>query len=216
MPESNPNKEIFTPANVVTIIRIVLIPVFVFLLLAPWPSWAPDPLFAQMVKPWIAAGMFALLALTDSLDGYLARSRNEVTNLGKFLDPLADKILVTAALLALIELGKLPAWIALVIIGRDFLVSGLRMVASAENEVIAASYLGKFKTVFQIIAMIMFIVKDSGIWFDLSSQLALAVDLLSWIVMLIALALTLVSMVDYFIKSASILGIPLNSKGKKK
>jgi CDP-diacylglycerol--glycerol-3-phosphate 3-phosphatidyltransferase len=216
MPENKPYKEILTPANIVTTIRIVLIPVFVFLLLAPWPSWAPDPLFAQLIKPWIAAGMFALLALTDSLDGYLARSRNEVTNLGKFLDPLADKILVTAALLALIELGKLPAWIALIIIARDFLVSGLRMVASAENEVIAASYLGKFKTVFQIIAMIMFIVKDSRIWFDLLPQLAVAINILSWVVMLIALALTLISMVDYFIKSASILGIPVNAKDRKK
>jgi CDP-diacylglycerol--glycerol-3-phosphate 3-phosphatidyltransferase len=214
MSENKPYRELLTPANIVTTIRIILIPVFVFLLLAPWPSWAPDPLFAQLVKPWIAAGMFALLALTDSLDGYLARSRNEVTNLGKFLDPLADKILVTAALLALIELGKLPAWIALIIIGRDFLVSGLRMVASAEHQVIAASSLGKFKTVFQIIAMILFIVKDSRVLLDLSTQLAFAVSLLSWIIMLVALVLTLISMVDYFIKSASILGLPMNAKHK--
>lgn len=215
MPENKPYKEILTPANIVTTIRIILIPVFVFLLLAPWPSWAPDPMIAQVAKPWIAAGMFALLALTDSLDGYLARSRNEVTNLGKFLDPLADKILVTAALLALIELGKLPAWIALIIIGRDFLVSGLRMVASAENEIIAASYLGKFKTVFQIIAVILFIIKDSRILVDLSSQLVFAVSALSWFIMLVALAFTLISMVDYFIKSSSILGLPLHTKGKK-
>jgi CDP-diacylglycerol--glycerol-3-phosphate 3-phosphatidyltransferase len=216
MSDNKPYKEILTPANIVTTIRIILIPVFVLLLLAPWPSWAPDPAFAKMIQPWIAAGMFALLALTDSLDGYLARSRNEVTNLGKFLDPLADKILVTAALLALIELGKLPAWIALIIIGRDFLVSGLRMVASAEHQVIAASSLGKFKTVFQIIAMILFIVKDSRLLLELSSQLAFAFNILSWAIMLIALVLTLVSMVDYFIKSSSILGLPMNAKGKEK
>jgi CDP-diacylglycerol--glycerol-3-phosphate 3-phosphatidyltransferase len=215
MSETKTYRELLTAANIVTTIRIILIPVFVFLLLAPWPGWAPDPSFAQMIKPWIAAGMFALLALTDGLDGYLARSRNEVTNLGKFLDPLADKILVTAALLALIELGKLPAWIALIIIGRDFLVSGLRMVASAEHRVIAASSLGKVKTVFQIIAMILFIVKDSSLLWELGRQVAISFNLLSWAVMLVALVLTLLSMVDYFWKSSSILGMPMNAKDKE-
>ncbi|MDR3037241.1 MAG: CDP-diacylglycerol--glycerol-3-phosphate 3-phosphatidyltransferase [Coriobacteriales bacterium] len=201
-------RELLTPANIVTTARIVFIPVFVFLLLAPWPDWAPDPLLAQLAKPWIAAAVFTLLAVTDGLDGYLARTRNEVTTLGKFLDPLADKILVTAALLALIELGKLPAWIALIIIARDFLVSGLRMVASAEDQVIAASHVGKVKTVFQIIAVILFIVKDSNVIEQLSRWLALATDLLAWLVMLIALLLTLLSMIDYFWKSSSVLGLP--------
>ncbi|MDR2106755.1 MAG: CDP-diacylglycerol--glycerol-3-phosphate 3-phosphatidyltransferase [Coriobacteriales bacterium] len=214
-PEKKTWQELMTPANIVTTIRIVLIPVFVFLLLAPWPQWAADPLFAHMVKPWVAAGVGALLALTDSLDGFLARSRNEVTNLGKFLDPLADKILVTAALLALIELGKLPAWVALVIIARDFLVSGLRMVASAEHQVIAASSLGKGKTVMQIVAMILFIVKDATIISQLSTYLAVVVGLLAWAVMLLALLLTLLSMFDYFWKSSSILGLPLGGPGRK-
>jgi CDP-diacylglycerol--glycerol-3-phosphate 3-phosphatidyltransferase len=214
MTDEKTYRELLTPANVVTTVRIILVPVFVILLLAPWADWLPNPLFAQVAKPWVAAGMFALLALTDGLDGYLARSRNEVTNLGKFLDPLADKILVTAALLALIELDKLPAWIALVIIGRDFIVSGLRMVASAEHQVIAASSLGKSKTVFQIVAMILFIVKDSPTVEALGS-LAVLADVLAWLIMFVALVLTLLSMVDYFWKSSFLLGLPLNSADKK-
>ncbi len=210
--ETKTGEKLLTPANIVTTIRILLIPVFVFLLLAPWPSWASDPQIAQMAKPWVAAFVFTLLALTDGLDGYLARSRNEVTNLGKFLDPLADKILVAAALLALIELGKLPAWVALVIIGRDFLVSGLRMVASAENQVIAASNIGKGKTVLQIIAVIMFIIKDNQLFIDLGANVALIAWLLSWAVMLAALVLTLLSMIDYFIKSSHVLGLPIVTK----
>ena len=99
---------------------------------------------------------------TDAVDGYLARSRNEVTTFGKFIDPLADKLLVTAALIGLVQLGELPAWIAILIISREFIVSGLRMVAVAEGKVvIAASNLGKLKTVTQIIAIVMFIVKGS-------------------------------------------------------
>ncbi|MDR3052852.1 MAG: CDP-diacylglycerol--glycerol-3-phosphate 3-phosphatidyltransferase [Coriobacteriales bacterium] len=215
MAKREPYKDIFTAANIVTMSRIVLIPVFVFLLLAPWPTWAPDAAMAYWIKPWIAAAVFALLALTDGVDGYLARSRNEVTTLGKFLDPLADKILVTAALLALIELGELPAWIALVIIAREFLVSGLRMVASAEGVVIAASWFGKVKTVFQIIAVILFIVKDSqAIWF-LGGTFVQFVQVIAWLVMILALALTLLSLADYFIKSSAILGLPLKGTGEK-
>jgi CDP-diacylglycerol--glycerol-3-phosphate 3-phosphatidyltransferase len=215
MTENKSYRELLTPANIVTTMRIIFIPVFVFLLLAPWPAWAPDPLLAQTLKPWVAAAVFTLLASTDGVDGYLARSRNEVTNLGKFLDPLADKILVTAALLALIELGTLPTWVALIIIARDFLVSGLRMVASAENQVIAASSLGKVKTVFQIIAVVGFIIKDTAVIARISPSLALATDLLAWGIMLIALALTLLSMFDYFWKSSSLLGLPLGSNKKE-
>jgi CDP-diacylglycerol--glycerol-3-phosphate 3-phosphatidyltransferase len=218
MADKQPKNKLLTPANIVTAARIVLIPVFVFLLLAPWPSWITDP-SVPPTKPWVAAAVFTLLALTDGLDGYLARSRNEVTNLGKFLDPLADKILVTAALLALIELGQLPAWVALVIIARDFLVSGLRMVASAENQVIAASKIGKSKTVLQIIAMIMFIIKDSAFVLSFGRDFERFADIASWIVMSVALLLTLLSMIDYFIKSSHVLGLPIalrkNSKTDK-
>jgi CDP-diacylglycerol--glycerol-3-phosphate 3-phosphatidyltransferase len=212
MSEKRSYRELLTAANIVTTIRIVLIPVFVFLLLAPWPQWAPDPLLAQLVKPWVAAGVFVLLALTDGLDGYLARSRNEITNLGKFLDPLADKILVTAALLALIELNALPAWVALIIIGRDFLVSGLRMVASAERQVIAASPIGKAKTVFQIIAVLLFIVKDTAFIARIDPNLALLANLAAWSIMFVALVLTLLSLIDYFWKSASVLGLPVGKR----
>ncbi|MDR1422238.1 MAG: CDP-diacylglycerol--glycerol-3-phosphate 3-phosphatidyltransferase [Coriobacteriales bacterium] len=209
MAERGTNRGMLTPANIVTTMRIVLIPVFVFFILAPWPDWTLDPDLAQMIKPWVAAAVFAALAATDAVDGYLARSRAEVTNLGKFLDPLADKILVTAALLALIELGTLPAWVALVIVAREFLVSGLRMVAATEGKVIAASRLGKIKTVTQIAAIIAFIIKDSVVWsfFDgYHGDLWLGFNILAWIVMSAALILTLLSLMDYFIKSADVLG----------
>ncbi|MCL2756851.1 MAG: CDP-diacylglycerol--glycerol-3-phosphate 3-phosphatidyltransferase [Coriobacteriia bacterium] len=209
--EEKQHAQILTPANIVTTIRIALIPVFVAVILAPWPSWAPDVTISLMLedaKPIIAALVFALLALTDSVDGYLARSRNEVTTLGKFLDPLADKILVAAALLALIDLGLLPAWIALVIIGREFLVSGLRMVASAEGVVIAASKLGKSKTIVQIIAVLLFIIKESWMVNILISPIPLVVDVVSWLVMTAALVLTILSGADYFIKSSALLSRP--------
>ena len=151
-----------TAANRVTLTRIILIPVFLLVLLTDWPKLFPGaPMLAEL-RPWIAAIVFIVLAATDSVDGYLARSRNEVTTFGKFLDPLADKLLVTAALLALVELQVLPAWIAFIILAREFIVSGLRMVASAEGLVIAASWYGKIKTVTQIVAIVMFLVKDSA------------------------------------------------------
>ena len=130
MTESAPNgaarEKLWTPANVVTLVRICCVPVFVVAIISPWPAWFPQWSDAETWKPWIAAGIFVLLAATDGLDGYLARSRNEVTNFGKFMDPLADKILVAAALLALVELSVLPSWVALVILTREFIVSGIR------------------------------------------------------------------------------------------
>lgn len=102
-----------------------------------------------------------MLSLTDSVDGYLARSRNEITNFGKFMDPLADKILVFAALVALIELHVLPSWVVLVILMREFIVAGVRMLAAAKGMVIAASWYGKAKTVTQLVAIILFILKES-------------------------------------------------------
>ncbi len=176
-------------ANRVTLARIVLIPVFVAILLAQLQTWGP----------WLAAGVFTLLAATDGVDGYLARSRGEVTTFGKFIDPLADKLLVTAALLALVELGKLSAWIALVIVSRELVVSGLRMVAVAEGKVIAASSFGKTKTVFQIAAIVGFIVKDTMQMPMLFGRDGAEVfGALSWAVMGTAIVLTIVSAVDYF------------------
>lgn len=193
------------PANVVTITRMVLIPVFLLVLLADWPGWFHAPSLIYSLRPWIAAAVFGVLAATDAVDGYLARSRNEVTTFGKFLDPLADKLLVTAALLALVEMRVVPAWIALVIIAREFIVSGLRMVASAEGTVIAASWYGKVKTVLQIVAIILFIVKDSTLIAGLGDQIELWAQIVAWSVMGAAVAMTVVSMVDYFIHARDVL-----------
>lgn len=185
-------------ANSVTILRMILIPVFMVALLTNWPAWVNAPALVIGLQPWIAAFVFTLLAATDGVDGYLARSRNEVTTFGKFIDPLADKLLVTAALVALVELHKLPGWIALVIVSREFIVSGLRMVASAEGIVIAASWYGKVKTVFQIIAIVMFIIMDSTLLAQNLPAVMPALKFLSWTVMLIAVVMTILSMVDYF------------------
>lgn len=197
----NEQEKLWTPANVVTLVRICLIPLFVVAILSPWPTWIsiwPD---AEIWKEWIAAGIFILLAATDALDGYLARSRNEITNFGKFMDPLADKILVAAALLSLIELGVLPSWVALIILCREFIVSGIRMVAATKGIVIAASWYGKAKTVAQIIAIVLFIVKDNHMVSTFSEVIADRLYLFSWAVMIVALILTIVSMLDYFAKT---------------
>ena len=129
-------------ANRVTIARMVFIPVV--------PGRPASGQALPTWGPFFAAGCSSHLAATDAVDGYLARSRNEVTNFGKLIDPLADKLLVTAALVSLVQLDRLPAWVALVIISREFIVSGLRMVAVAEGHVIAAGNFGKLKTVVQI------------------------------------------------------------------
>ncbi len=164
--------KLMTPANIVTLARICLVPVFVVVLISPWPQWLGLPQVADDAKSLIAAGIFILISCTDWLDGYLARSRGEVTDFGKFMDPLADKILVAAALLALIELGSLPSWVALVILAREFIVSGVRMVAASEGVVIAASWYGKFKTVFQMAAIVLFCVKDSYMVGSLNAALS--------------------------------------------
>lgn len=192
-------------ANTVTLTRMVLIPVFLFVMLSDWPTWigASGPVAA--LRPWISAAVFGLLAATDAVDGYLARTRNEVTTFGKFLDPLADKLLVTAALLALVDLNVLPAWIAFVIVAREFIVSGLRMVASAEGLVIEASGYGKLKTVAQIIAIIAFIIKDSSLLLELGASFQVLIQGVSWAVMGIAVVLTIMSMLDYFRHAAEVL-----------
>lgn len=195
---------LWTPANIVTLVRILLVPVFFVAFVSPWPDWFPDWNEAEMLKPWLATLLFVVLACTDALDGYLARSRGEVTNFGKFMDPLADKILVAAALLALCELQILPAWVALVILTREFIVSGLRMLAASEGVVVAASWYGKAKTVFQIIAIVMFIIKDSHPFIS-DPTVETTFYIISWIFMIIALVLTVVSMLDYLAKCRGIL-----------
>jgi CDP-diacylglycerol--glycerol-3-phosphate 3-phosphatidyltransferase len=136
-------------ANKLTLIRIFLVPVFlVFIAMKDIPYGS-----------FIATFIFILASLTDKLDGYIARSRNQITNFGKFMDPLADKLLVTAALISLVELHVVPSWAAVVIIAREFAISGLRSIAAAQGRVIAASWWGKVKTVIQIIAIILLLLK---------------------------------------------------------
>ncbi len=205
------NEQGMTAATRVTLTRIVLIPVFLLVLLTDWPRLFPGtPVLAEL-RPWIAAAVFVVLAITDSVDGYLARSRNEVTTFGKFLDPLADKLLVTAALLALVELQVLPSWIAFIILAREFIVSGLRMVASAEGLVIAASWYGKIKTVLQIVAIVMFLVKESTAIHSLGPQLDAIFNAAAWTVMGAAVMLTIVSMVDYFRHASKVIVGPWSS-----
>ena len=201
-------QKLWTPSNVITIVRILLVPVFVAALLAPWPEWfGMNAAFSNDWKSIIAAGIFVLISCTDWLDGYLARSRNEVTDFGKFMDPLADKILVAAALISLVELGSLPTWVVLIILAREFIVSGVRMMAASKGVVIAASMLGKFKTVFQMIAIVLFTIKDSHMIGDFSDALADHLWVFSWIVMLIAVVLTIASMLDYLSKARDLIGL---------
>jgi len=134
-----------------------------------------------------------IASLTDLLDGKIARKYNLVTNFGKFMDPLADKLLVCSALICLIELGQLPAWMVIIIISREFIISGFRLVASDNGIVIAASYWGKFKTTFQMIAVILLIVRIPA--------LALVTNFCVWI----ALALTVISLIDYLAKNHKVL-----------
>ncbi len=199
-------ERLWTPANVVTVVRICLVPAFVVALLSPWPQWMGLTDFTDQAKSLVAAGVFILISCTDWIDGYLARSRGEVTDFGKFMDPLADKILVAAALLALVELAALPSWPVLIILAREFIVSGVRMVAASRGEVIAASWYGKAKTVFQIIAIVLFIVKDGLELPDAAAAVTSPLYVVSWAVMIVALVLTIVSMMDYLAKARHLLG----------
>ena len=210
MSAPNYKEEWKTTANLITIIRIICIPVFIVVLLAPWPQWfftdAQELQYWTLsVKPWVAAVVYAVLALTDGIDGYIARSRNQVTALGKFLDPIADKILVSSALIALVELGDLPSWVVIVIISREFIVSGLRMIAATEGVVVAARMSGKVKTALTLVAILLFIIKRSEIVMSLPSNTYTAIYVFSWMVMVVALIATLWSMFVYFKQVFSIM-----------
>lgn len=142
---------------------------------------------------YVAAALFIIASLTDMLDGKIARKYDLVTNFGKFMDPLADKLLVCSALICMIELRELPAWMVIVIISREFIISGFRLVASDNGVVIAASYWGKFKTTFQMIGVVLLI-------FNIP-----VLSTLTTIIVWIALALTVISLVDYIVKNAGVL-----------
>lgn len=182
-------------ANKLTLMRIVLVPIFLVFIAArdiPYGST-------------IATSIFILASITDKLDGYIARSRNQITNFGKFMDPLADKLLVTAALISLVELQVVPAWAAVIIIAREFAVSGLRSIAAAQGKVIAASLWGKIKTVIQIIAIILLLLKvniedfehltrfinDNNIW-------AQIFNIVPSIMLMAAVIITIISGYEYF------------------
>lgn len=172
--------------NQLTIFRVILIPFFVFFLLAP---------YFEGYGNFIAVAIFIIASFTDFLDGHLARKHNLVTNFGKFMDPLADKLLVSSALICLIEKGLLASWIVVIIISREFIISGFRLIASDNGVVIAASYWGKFKTVFQMLMVITLILN-----FPIP-----AFQMLGTIFTYIALALTVISLVDYVIKNKNVL-----------
>lgn len=206
-------EKVWTSANIVTLIRILCIPVFVAVVVSPWPQWFPQLGDMEVWKPIIAAAVFIAISCTDAVDGHLARSRNEVTTLGKFMDPLADKILVAAALLCLIELGVLPSWAALIILAREFIVSGIRMIAASEGVVIAASWWGKVKTVTQIVAVVLFLIKASPVTDGLPGDAGQQLYVLAWAVMIVALLFTIVSMLDYFDKARTLLGFSESKHG---
>ncbi len=188
------SNSIWTPANIVTLVRVVFMPVW---LLVAEAAREGGHLGTLSVLPWVSFLLFAAIALTDKLDGYLARSRGEVTTFGKFLDPIADKLCVTCALLYLLELGLVPSWAVLIILAREFLVSGLRMVVASEGTVIAASNLGKWKTAVTMLSI-------GGYLLSVTlptSFIATALLVLSNILMAIAVVLTAWSGIDYLIKS---------------
>lgn len=172
--------------NKLTVLRVLMIPVFVVFMLTP---------LAEGNGKYIALAIFCIASLTDMLDGQIARKYNLVTNFGKFMDPLADKLLVSAALICLVEMGKLQAWIVLIIISREFIISGFRLVASDSGIVIAASYWGKFKTVSHMAMIILLIL-------DIQTPVMQTV---TTVVVWVGLALTIISLVDYIAKNKQVL-----------
>ena len=171
--------------NKLTILRVIMIPFSVAALMVDGGT--------NQTMRYVAAAIFIIASLTDMLDGKIARKYNLVTNFGKFMDPLADKLLVCSALICMIELGQLPAWMVIIIISREFIISGFRLVAADNGVVIAASYWGKFKTVFQMVGVVLLILNIEA--------LSVITSLVIWI----ALILTVVSLVDYIVKNIGVL-----------
>lgn len=169
--------------NKLTMFRVILIPLFVVFMLVDITA----------IDKWIALAIFIIASLTDLLDGKIARKYNLVTNFGKFMDPLADKLLVCSALICLVALERIPAWIVIVIIAREFIISGFRTLAADNGVVIAASYWGKFKTTFQMV-MICLMIADIE-----------ALQIVTSVVMWIALALTVISLIDYLMKNKDVM-----------
>jgi CDP-diacylglycerol--glycerol-3-phosphate 3-phosphatidyltransferase len=169
--------------NKLTVLRVILVPFFVVFLLLSKTT--------ESMK-WIALVLFIVASLTDFLDGYLARSRNLVTTFGKFMDPLADKVLTISGMICLIELGRIPSWIVVIIVAREFIISGFRLIATEHGIVIAANYWGKWKTTFQMIMIILMIVNIP------------ALKMVTAIVMWVALILTIVSLATYIMQNMEV------------
>ncbi|NLN14866.1 MAG: CDP-diacylglycerol--glycerol-3-phosphate 3-phosphatidyltransferase [Tissierellia bacterium] len=175
-------------ANKITLFRVFLVPVFLLIL------------YSDLNNSHMIAGLvFIFASLTDTLDGYLARSRNLVTNFGKFVDPLADKVLVAAALIALVEFGKIPGWIVVIIIAREFTITGFRVLAASEGITIAASPLGKFKTITQLLAIILILFNNYPF-----SLINIPLDR---IMLYLATIFTILSGIDYIVKNKQVLNM---------
>ena len=173
--------------NKLTVGRMIMVPFLVLFLLTGWGGEA---------NPYISVAIFVIASITDWFDGYLARKNHLVTNFGKFMDPLADKLLVCSAMICLIELDRLPAWIVIVIIAREFIISGFRLIAAENGIVIAANYWGKFKTVSQMIMIILLLLDLGG-----------ALDILGEIFIWLSLALTVISLITYIWQNRSVLSM---------
>ena len=183
--------------NKLTVFRVILIVPFVVLLLGGFQQWGWFTTLFSGILPYtdyIAVGIFIVASLTDLLDGKIARKYNLVTDFGKFMDPLADKLLVCSAMICLVEMNRLAAWMVIVIISREFIISGFRLIASDNGVVIAASYWGKFKTTFQMLMIILLILDLGGVFTTIET-------IVTWI----ALILTVVSLIDYLAKNKGIL-----------
>ena len=192
--------------NQLTIVRMIMIVPFVVFLLGCHEQWEWFvSLFAgsTVVAEYVALAIFIVASLTDMLDGKIARKYNLVSNFGKFMDPLADKLLVCAAMIVLVQMERIPSWIVIIIISREFIISGFRTIAADNGVVIAASYWGKFKTTFQMVMICMMIVKDAP--FLANPEHVKVFVLLTDIIMWVALALTIISLVDYLIKNKDVM-----------
>ena len=176
--------------NRLTLLRMLLAPVYLVLM---WISTFASPVSFCVLFRWIALLVFAAASLTDLFDGQIARRRGLVTNFGKFMDPLADKLLVCSAMICLIEWGSLPSWIVIVIIAREFIISGFRLIAAEKGRVIAAGQLGKIKTVLQMIMVILMIMDIDALY--------LPTRIFMWG----ALIMTVVSLVDYLFRNRDIM-----------
>ena len=173
--------------NKLTILRVILIPFFVAFLM--------DAFHVPGTK-WIALAIFIIASLTDMLDGKIARKYNLVTNFGKFMDPLADKLLVCSALIAFVDMDIIPTWIVMIIIAREFIISGFRLVASDNGIVIAAGIWGKLKTVCQMIMIIVLIADFGGVF-----------DTIGTVLIWLSLILTIISLVDYLYTNRQVLSM---------